>query len=62
MRDYATALTGDAKLFARFFRACLEGGVFLPPSAYETAFLSTAHEGTAIARACEIMTDAIACL
>jgi glutamate-1-semialdehyde 2,1-aminomutase len=60
VRDYATALTGDAKLFARFFHACLNHGVYLAPSAYEAAFLSTAHEGTAIDRACEIMSQAIA--
>jgi len=55
VRDYASALTGDAKLFARFFRGCLDAGVYLPPSAYETAFISTAHEGSAIDRACEVM-------
>ncbi len=60
VRDYATALTGDAKLFARFFHACLNRGVYLAPSAYEAGFLSTAHEGTAIDRACEIMSQAIA--
>jgi len=59
VRDYTTALTSDAKLFARFFHACLDRGVYLPPSAYETAFLSTAHEGAAIARAGEIMAEAI---
>jgi len=26
VRDYATALSSDAKRFAQFFRACLEGG------------------------------------
>ena len=57
--DYAGALTGDAKLFGRFFHACLERGVYLPPSAYETLFLSTAHEGGAIDRACEVMAAAI---
>jgi glutamate-1-semialdehyde 2,1-aminomutase len=62
VRDYATALKGDARLFARFFHACLDRGVYLPPSAYETAFLSTAHEGAAVARACEIMTAAMASL
>ena len=62
VRDYATALQADAKLFARFFHACLRDGVYLPPSAYETVFLSTAHEGSAIARACEIMTGAIKAL
>ena len=60
VRDYATALKSDAKLYARFFHACLAGGVYLAPSAYEAAFLSTAHEGAAVARACEVMTGAIA--
>jgi glutamate-1-semialdehyde 2,1-aminomutase len=59
VHDYAGALTGDAKLFARFFRGCLEAGVYLPPSAYETAFISTAHEGAAIDRACEVMASVI---
>jgi glutamate-1-semialdehyde 2,1-aminomutase len=59
VRDYTTALKGDAKLFARFFHACLDRGVYLAPSAYEAAFLSTAHEGAAIDRACETMTAAI---
>jgi glutamate-1-semialdehyde 2,1-aminomutase len=59
VRDYTTALTGDAKLFARFFHACLDRGVYLAPSAYEAGFLSTAHDGVAIARACDILTDAI---
>jgi len=58
VRDYASALAGDAKLFARFFHGCLDAGVYLPPSAYETAFISTAHEGAAIDRACEVM-DAV---
>jgi glutamate-1-semialdehyde 2,1-aminomutase len=59
VRDYAGALTGDARLFARFFHGCLDAGVYLPPSAYETAFISTAHEGAAIDRACEVMDSVI---
>jgi glutamate-1-semialdehyde 2,1-aminomutase len=55
VHDYAGALKSDATLFARFFRGCLDAGVYLPPSAYETAFISTAHQGPAIDRACEIM-------
>ncbi|MEO6874288.1 MAG: glutamate-1-semialdehyde 2,1-aminomutase [Opitutaceae bacterium] len=62
VRDYATALTGDAKLFARFFHGCLDRGVYLAPSAYEAGFLSTAHEGAAIDRACEIMTQTLRAL
>jgi glutamate-1-semialdehyde 2,1-aminomutase len=59
VRDYATALTSNAKLFARFFHACLEKGVYFPPSAYETWFLSTAHEGAVVDRACEVVTETI---
>jgi glutamate-1-semialdehyde 2,1-aminomutase len=56
--DAATATASDAKLFGRFFHACLERGVYLPPSAFETCFISTAHDGTALARACEVFEDA----
>lgn len=59
VRDYDTALKGDAKLFARVFRAALDGGVYLAPSAYEAGFLSTAHDGPAIDRACEVLSNAI---
>jgi glutamate-1-semialdehyde 2,1-aminomutase len=60
VRDYATALTGNKAIFNRFFHACLAKGVYLAPSAYEAAFLSTAHDGPAIDRACDVMTAAIA--
>ena len=59
VRDLPSALTSDAKLFSRFFQNCLDQGVYLPPSAYEAWFLSTAHEGAAIDRACEVITGAI---
>jgi len=59
VRDMPTAMASDARLFSRFFRACLDGGVYLPPSAYESWFLSTAHEGAAVDRACEVIASAI---
>jgi glutamate-1-semialdehyde 2,1-aminomutase len=59
VRNYEGALAGDTRLFARFFHGCLDKGVYLPPSAFETAFLSTAHEGSAIDRACEVMESVI---
>jgi glutamate-1-semialdehyde-2,1-aminomutase len=59
VRDLPSAMSSDSALFKRFFHACLERGVYLPPSAYEAWFLSTAHEGTAIDRACEVITEAI---
>lgn len=60
VRDLPSAMSSDAALFKRFFHACLDGGVYLPPSAYEAWFLSTAHEGAAIDRACEVVSRAIA--
>ena len=37
------ARRADVKAYARFFQSMLERGVFLPPSAFESAFLSDAH-------------------
>jgi len=41
--DYDDALKSDTAAFGRFHRAMLEQGVWLPPSQFEAAFLSTAH-------------------
>jgi len=43
VRNYADAKRVDVALFARWHRAALERGVFLPPSAFEAAFVSFAH-------------------
>ncbi len=41
--DWSSASKSDTQAFAKFHRAMLEQGVYLPPSQYEAAFLSTAH-------------------
>ncbi|HTE91046.1 MAG TPA: glutamate-1-semialdehyde 2,1-aminomutase [Terriglobales bacterium] len=41
--DWASASKSDTKAFGRFFQAMLDNGVYLPPSQFEAAFLSTAH-------------------
>jgi glutamate-1-semialdehyde 2,1-aminomutase len=41
--DWTSAAKCDTKAFARFFRFMLDHGVYLPPSQFEAAFLSTAH-------------------
>jgi glutamate-1-semialdehyde 2,1-aminomutase len=51
--DLASAKRSDPEKFARFFGACLDGGVYFAPSQFETGFLSTAHsrediDGTAM--------------
>ena len=41
--DYESAKRSDTARFARFFRAMLDRGIYLPPSQFEAAFLSAAH-------------------
>ncbi len=41
--DADSARSCDLKRFAGFFHAMLEAGVYLPPSQFEAAFVSTAH-------------------
>jgi glutamate-1-semialdehyde 2,1-aminomutase len=43
VRSYEDALACDTKAFYRLFLALLDEGVYLPPSQFETCFLSTAH-------------------
>ena len=48
--DYASATKSDTLAYARFFRAMLEEGIYLAPSQFEAAFLSTAHTTGDIAK------------
>jgi glutamate-1-semialdehyde 2,1-aminomutase len=41
--DFTSAATSDTVSFGRFHHAMLDAGVWLPPSQYEAAFVSTAH-------------------
>ena len=41
--DYASAKGSDTQTYAKFFHRMLEQGVYLAPSQFEAAFLSTAH-------------------
>ncbi len=43
VKDWASAAKSDTEAFGRFHRAMLQAGVWLPPSQFEAAFLSTAH-------------------
>jgi len=40
--DFETAKTTNTELFGRYFREMLNNGVYLPPSQYETLFISRA--------------------
>ncbi len=41
--DYDSALSCDTKKFAQYFREMLTSGIYLAPSQFEAAFISTAH-------------------
>jgi glutamate-1-semialdehyde 2,1-aminomutase len=41
--DYLCAKQSDTKMFTVYFNELLRQGVFIPPSQFETCFLSTAH-------------------
>jgi glutamate-1-semialdehyde 2,1-aminomutase len=61
--DYASAQEADGGAYAAFFRAMLAGGVLLPPSPFESCFLSAAHSAdhvTAVAAVARTALDAAA--
>jgi glutamate-1-semialdehyde 2,1-aminomutase len=57
--DYATAKTSDTARYARFFHALLDRGVYLAPSQFETAFVSTAHDAAVLTATVEAIEGAI---
>ena len=58
--DWATAATADTKRYAAFFHAMLRRGVYLAPSQFEAAFVSTAHGDDEIAGTLEAARGAFA--
>ena len=55
--DYASARKANAASFAGWFQRLLAKGVALPPSQFEAAFVSTAHDGEALAFLENAVTD-----
>jgi glutamate-1-semialdehyde 2,1-aminomutase len=56
--DYDSAAKSDTAAFARFHRAMLDAGVWLPPSQFEAAFLGTAHGEAEVRATVEAARDA----
>lgn len=48
VRTYDDARDQDTAAFGRFFHAMLDAGVYLPPSAFESWFVSGAHDDAAV--------------
>lgn len=59
VRDFADAQASDTALFGRFHRAARARGIFLPPSAFEACFVSTAHTDEIIADTIDKLADAL---
>ncbi len=57
--DYESASRSDAALYARYFHAMLERGIFLAPSHLEAGFVSTVHSDLDIDRTVEAMERAL---
>ncbi|WP_156726413.1 glutamate-1-semialdehyde 2,1-aminomutase [Streptomyces apocyni] len=50
VRDYEDAKRQESFRFTAFFHSLLANGVYLPPSAFESWFVSTAHDERAVQR------------
>jgi glutamate-1-semialdehyde 2,1-aminomutase len=60
--DYESALKADTGRYARFFHGMLSQGIYLPPSQFETAFVSAAHSDKDIQATVEAAERAFASL
>jgi len=49
-RNFTDARAQSTAAYAAFFHAMLDGGVYLPPSAFEAWFVSAAHDEDALSR------------
>jgi glutamate-1-semialdehyde 2,1-aminomutase len=58
--DWNSASKSDTEAFARFFRAMLDNGVYLPPSQFEAAFVSAAHTDQDLQRTIAVAKQAFA--
>jgi glutamate-1-semialdehyde 2,1-aminomutase len=58
VRDYTGARAQDLDAFRAFFHSMLAQGVYLPPSAFEAWFLSSAHDDDALDRVVSALPEA----
>ncbi len=60
VNDLASAKRSDGEAFGRYFRRCLDAGVYFAPSQFETGFISTAHTAHDIERTADVVRQALA--
>jgi glutamate-1-semialdehyde 2,1-aminomutase len=57
--DYKSAMKADRTKYAAFFRAMLDGGVYLAPSQFEADFVSAAHTEAIIEQTLAVAREAL---
>jgi glutamate-1-semialdehyde 2,1-aminomutase len=57
--NLASAKQSDRDKFGRYFRHCLDQGIYFAPSQFETGFLSTAHTAEDIERTARVTREAL---
>ena len=60
MRDFDEVMASGKELFTPLFHGLLERNVYLPPSPFETCFVSTAHDDDVLDRAATAFDEALA--
>ncbi len=60
--QFEHAVSAKHENFNQFFHFCLEKGVYLPPSSYETCFISSAHSDEDIANTLQVFEEGISSL
>jgi glutamate-1-semialdehyde 2,1-aminomutase len=59
VKDYESAKKADADKYAKFYRAMLQRGIYLAPSAFETIFISAAHDKDSIQKTIECAAESM---
>lgn len=62
VRNFEDAISSEGAHFKKLFQYCLANGVYLPPSPYETCFISNAHMENDISKTLDIFDKAFATL
>ncbi|HNI61024.1 MAG TPA: aspartate aminotransferase family protein, partial [Pseudomonadota bacterium] len=62
VKNYADAKRSDTARFAHFFHGMLERGIYLPPSQFEAAFVSSSHGDEEIEKTIAAAREVIATL
>lgn len=59
VKNYEDAIKSSTSLYSKYFKYCLDNGVYVAPSAFEVSFMSLAHTQDKLEKAAEVMAGAI---